>query len=391
MLKIVTLGEFDVRIDDESIIEDIGSQSRLLLLLKYFLAHKGKRLLPDTIVEDLMEDKDLKEPQNVLRTQISRLRRLFEDNTFYTIDFLNGYYTLNLSRNCSVDFVILENQISYGNRIFEESPEMALDILRNGLLQYKGLFLPEIEYDEWIIPIRNRLDRMYVKGLSNYLSILKQGGQYHEIIEICEGAIDIKPYEEFINKYFMEALMMIGQKRFALSHYEYYTSKLYNDLKIVPSLVIKEVYKKLLSHEDKPKEMIEITNLENKLKIDRYDKGALICEINYFKFIYNWELRNKLRKSRDDVFLSVITLDYLGYAPLTEEDVKNGMSLLLLIVYKSLRKTDILSKWNDRQLVTLLYDISEKDLYLINNRLQNNFLKEIKNKNITLNVKFKPL
>ena len=97
VLKIYTLGEFNIRLNDESIIEKIGSQNRLLILFKYLLTNEGKRLLPDSIVEDLMEDKDLKEPQNVLRTQISRLRRLFNENTFYTIDFLNGYYIFNLN------------------------------------------------------------------------------------------------------------------------------------------------------------------------------------------------------------------------------------------------------------------------------------------------------
>lgn len=247
------MGEFDITIDDKSILDEIGSQNRLILLLKYLLAHEGKRLLPERIVENLMEDKDLKEPQNVLRTQISRLRKSFEEYNFYSIDFLNGYYTLNFTRNCRVDYVEFEEQISYGNDIMNESPGKAISVLKEALALYKGAFLPEIEYAEWIIPIRNRLDRIYLKGLSNLLMILKAEGLYHEIIEVCENAIEIKPYEELINKYLIEALTEVGLKRYALSHYEYYTSKLYNDLKIVPSSGIKEVYKTLLNHDDKSK------------------------------------------------------------------------------------------------------------------------------------------
>ena len=84
-------------------------------------------------------------------------------------------------------------------------------------------------------------------------------------------------------------------------------------------------------------------------------------------------------------------MDNIGYTPLSALDIKHGMSALMIIVYKSLRKTDILSKWNDSQLVTLLYDIPEKDLHLINNRLQSNFMEESNNKNIILSIKFKPL
>ena len=391
MIKIYTLGEFDITIDDKSILDEIGSQNRLILLLKYLLAHEGKRLLPERIVENLMEDKDLKEPQNVLRTQISRLRKSFEEYNFYSIDFLNGYYTLNFTRNCRVDYVEFEEQISYGNDIMNESPGKAISVLKEALALYKGAFLPEIEYAEWIIPIRNRLDRIYLKGLSNLLMILKAEGLYHEIIEVCENAIEIKPYEELINKYLIEALTEVGLKRYALSHYEYYTSKLYNDLKIVPSSGIKEVYKTLLNHDDKSKNVLDLSRIDKELELNRYNKGALICEIDYFKFLYDWELRNKARRKQGNIFLGIISLDNIGFTPLKSEEIKKGMSALMVIVYKNLRKNDILSQWNDSQLVTLLYDISEENLYLINNRLQENFSESNINKNINLNIKFKPI
>ncbi|MDR7871448.1 MAG: BTAD domain-containing putative transcriptional regulator [Tissierellaceae bacterium] len=391
MIKIFTLGEFDIKLNGESLLEKIGSQNRLILLFKYFLTHTGKRVIPSLIVEDLMVDKDLKEPEKVLRTQISRLRKLFNENTFYTIDFQNGYYVFNLKGKCLVDFQEFENKITKGNMLSEENPDEAMEILKEALLLYKGVYLPEVEYAEWIVLTRHKLDRIYLKGLYNYLFILKMKGLYHEIIDICEKSIQIKPYEEFINKYFMEALMEIGQKRYALSHYEYFTSKLYNDLRTVPSLSIKEVYKELQNHEDKLKNMIDLNIIDKELASDRYKNGALICELHYFKFLYNWELRNKGRKQKENIFLGIISLDNIGYTPLTAEDIKQGMNVLMSIVYKHLRKSDVLSKWNDSQLVTLLYNITENDLHLINNRLQKNFEEKIMNKNIILNIKFKPL
>lgn len=291
--------------------------------MKYLLIHEGKRLTPNTIIEDLLEDKELKEPQNVLRTQMSRLRRLFEEDSFYSIDFLNGYYVFNLREDCKSDFVDFERQIVEGIRISKESPEEAMVILKEGLSLYQGTLFPEIEYNEWITPIRTRLERLYLKGLSNYLLILKKNGLYHEIIDTCEKAVQIKPYEEFINKYFMEALMEVGQKRFALSHYEYYTSKLYNDLRAVPSSEIKEVYKELQNHEEKLKGTIDLSIIDKELELDRYSKGALICELRYFKFPYNWELRNKNRIHKENVFLGIITLDNIGYTPLSAQDIKD--------------------------------------------------------------------
>lgn len=389
MIKIHTLGEFDIKKNCESMLTKIGHQSTLILLFKYFLTYEGRRLLPDRIVEDLMEDKDFKEPDNVLRTQISRLRRLFGDDMFYTIDFFNGYYIFKLRDDTTVDYIELEKQIYQGNVIVDIRAEEAVDILREALALYKGIYLPEVEYNEWIDPFRNRLDRIYLKGLANYLKLLKKKGLHYEIIEICERAIHVKPYEEFINKYFMEALMEVGQKRYALSHYEYYTSKLYNDLRIAPSQEIKELYKELQSREDTLKGPIDLAMLDKELVLNKYDNGALICDLHHFKFLYNWEIRNKHRNPREDIFLGIITLDNIGYTTLTADEIKQSMDTLMDIVYRDLRKNDVLSKWNDSQLVVLLYNISEEDLHLINDRLQKDFEKEIENKNITLNIRFK--
>lgn len=389
MIKIYTLGEFDIKLNGISMLKKIGYQNTLILLFKYFLTYEGRRLLPDRIVEDLMEDKNLKEPDNVLRTQISRLRRLFGEDTFYSIDFLNGYYIFKLKDNCTVDYIELEKQVYKGNVIIDIRPEEALDILRGALSLYQGNYLPEVEYDEWIGPFRNRQDRIYLKGLANYLKILKKKGLSYEIIETCEHAIQINPYEEFINKFFMEALMEVGQKRYALSHYEYYTSKLYNDLRLSPSRDIKGIYKELQSKEDNLKDPIDMTRVDEELELDRYGDGALICELHYFKFLYHLEIRNKDRNPREDIFLGIITIDNIGYKPLSAEDIKESMEILMDIVYKDLRKNDVLSKWNDSQLVILLYNIAEDDLHLINDRLQKEFQNKISSKNITLNIRFK--
>lgn len=53
MIKILTLGDFDIIIDDKSVIEEMTSQKRLIRLLKYFLVNNERKLLPENIIEDL--------------------------------------------------------------------------------------------------------------------------------------------------------------------------------------------------------------------------------------------------------------------------------------------------------------------------------------------------
>ncbi|NLM04855.1 MAG: response regulator receiver protein, partial [Clostridiales bacterium] len=69
-LHITTLGNFDIKIDEKSILEDFGRSYRILRLLHYFLTFKNKRLLPECIIDNLYGDSESFDPKNMLRAQI---------------------------------------------------------------------------------------------------------------------------------------------------------------------------------------------------------------------------------------------------------------------------------------------------------------------------------
>ena len=114
MVKISTLGDFDITVEDISIMDYIGNSQKLMKLFKYFLIHRDIKLLPETIIEDLWIDEDFINPINMIRTQISRLRNILdidemEIETFFNIKYTAGYYVFTLSDACRVDFIEFEN------------------------------------------------------------------------------------------------------------------------------------------------------------------------------------------------------------------------------------------------------------------------------------------
>jgi hypothetical protein len=66
-LRIITLGNFDLRDGEKSLLESIGKRSyKVLDLLKFFITYKDKRLLPETIMEKVSPESDLLDPKNAL-------------------------------------------------------------------------------------------------------------------------------------------------------------------------------------------------------------------------------------------------------------------------------------------------------------------------------------
>lgn len=392
MIDIYTLGKFDIKHNDKSILEVKGYPYKTLKLFKYFLTHQGKKLLPENIIEDLWEDNEYKDPSGTLRTQISRVRKMIDLDkadvrSFFQIEYINGYYIFNLEGNCILDTKKFEDKISLvdNNIEHEDDEELLMDII--GL--YKGSYLQELEDEHWLIPIRSRFDRMYIKILEKTFKTLMEKELYHEIIEISEEAIQYKFYEENIHIYFLKALIAIGQEKYAKNHYEYYTSKFYNDLRISPSKQSLQIYKELQTPKaEKSDQILDLNIIRNVLREDS-TKGALVCDFEYFKFLYNFEVRSIERDQDKNIFLFIITIDNIGYKPLKEEEIEEEMVFLKNIVFNTLRKGDVVSQCNDSQLVILLYDLKEKSLEKVIERVLQKFNEDRKNGKTMLNIKYK--
>ena len=152
MIRIFTLGDFDITLNDYSITKDIGNKKQLIKLFKYFLIHKEIKLLPEKIIEDLWEDESFKNPISMLRTQVSRLRKLLDEDKFtrkpfFTIQYINGYYIFNLEDDCEVDFIEFQNILSKDPESIKHEIGKDRIKFRNLILSYKGKLLLEEDGD----------------------------------------------------------------------------------------------------------------------------------------------------------------------------------------------------------------------------------------------------
>ena len=154
---------------------------------------------------------------------------------------------------------------------------------------------------------------------------------------------------------------------------------------------MKMLYKKLQLNESDLRNEINLSKIDEELEEDNEGTGALMCEPYYFKFLYNLESRKKSRNGQKNKFLGTVTIEGKEYITVEEEELKSSMKILEEIVYTNLRRGDVLSKWNENQLVSLLYDVEEDNLKIVANRLQKKFQEKSKNKNITLKIRFKSL
>lgn len=389
-LYIYTLGNFDIKLGEKSLLDTANKSFKILTLLKYFLSFNEKRLLPESIIDHIYPENESSDPKNVLRTQIFRLRRflkeiLGETGNYLDISFVAGYYVFSLSEGVFFDVAEFEKKAKAAKKIKETDKNQAKNLYKEALALYKGNYLLE-DTHEWLVPIRNYYNRLYIQSIFNLIEIYREDGDYNQILEVCEEALRIEPAEEGLHIVFIEALLNLGRVRAALSHYEFISTWFLKELGVKPSSSMKSIYRKIRSY-DHENNIFDLEKINMEF-VEDMDNKPLLCDLDYFKFLYNWSRRRSSRQEK---------LDYFGLATLTKrtnlslEENKEIIRILTNLVNNSLRKGDIYSFWNETQLIMIVYEIDDKSLETIEDRINKNFQNLLENKKSTLEIKFKPI
>lgn len=351
-LSIHTLGEFDIKSNDKSILSQSSRTYKLYRLFEYFLTFRNKKLLPETIIDNLMSDNESDDPKNILRTQIFRLRKtikaLLPDNVhesdYFSINFANGYYFLEIGENAVIDVSEFEMFIKQADMEYEHNIELAGELYSKALSLYKGLYLSDNNYEVWLIPTRNYYQRLYLKTLYRLISILKQLGEHENIISLCEESLLIEPAEENIHICLMEAMLDAGKIKSALNYYDYSQNLLAKEFSSKPSSEFTHMLGKIQNYSP----ISETTDLDSIYSNFKNDDlfGSIQCTNESFKFLFNLQKRKSLREDVND-YICIINI-------INKSKTTKGLSELLKY---SLRKGDVFTFRNRHQVLIMLHNM----------------------------------
>ncbi len=367
---ITTLGEFDIKVDGQSILRDSNRMYRIYKLFEYFLTFRNKKLLPETIIDNLLSDSESEDPKNMLRTQIFRLRKIINalipkgelPEKYMNLNFTNGYYCLEIGENTIVDIDVFENLIQKGDKEREYDIESAIESYQNAISLYKGLYLSDNAYEVWLVPTRNYYQRLFLKTLNKYIDLLKRNEENEKIVNLCEKSLLIEPFEESIHIELIEALLKIGQNKSAMQHYEYALNMLEKELDAKPSAKFIN-YINIIQNYTSRNSDLDIEAINKSLE-EELPEGAMYCSLEYFKFLFNLQKRKSKRNNEYDYLLSIMI----------NSNNNKSINDVFSVLKKSLRKGDVFTSWNDNQILVMLHNVKENGTETIKERLTNNLI-----------------
>ena len=395
-IYINTLGDFDIRDEEKSLFNPSNRTYTLYKLLQYFITFRNRKILPETIIDNLMTSNETDDPKNVLRTQIFRLRQMLkkmeekhtDEGNHLNIIFANGNYSLEIGNAVELDIDTFECLIDQGDGKKPHERDESVKIYKQALELYKGTYLSQNPYEVWLVPIRNYYSRLYLKTLNRLIEILNDQDKNDEIIKLCEAALILEPYEENIHIHLMKAMLNIGQSQKAREHYNHVEILMNKDMGLEPSPAMKNMLRKIQNHIVEKGEL-DIVRLEDKLE-EGPDSGAIMCDYEYFKFLYNIQKRKSYRNNESD-YVASITLGKSKIPKHDQKEIEKWSQNMIHVLSKSLRKGDVFTLWNDTQLLVMLHNINYEGLSTVESRIKKNLFIKCKESYMDMQIKFQPI
>ena len=390
-LYIKTLGEFDMSLNGQSVMQDASRSYKLFKLLQYFLTFKNKKLLPETIIDNLWQEQESSDPKNMIRGQIFRLRQILKNilpnEEYLNITFNNGYYILEVGSDVVIDSEEMEKLIQKGNDLMLENREAAIKAYREAVSLYKGGYLWENTYEVWLVPVRSFYKRLYIKTIENLIALYSEKDDNETIVSLCEEAIAKEPYEEKLHIFMIESLLKLGKIKNALNHFDFMQVAFEKDMGITSTSAMREIHRRIQNYSTEKSEL-DIKELDKKLD-EKQKNGPLLCDAEYFRFLYNSHKRLRKENGQQD-YITLLTLRAANDPSEDSEIYSTWNKLMTFVLDTTLRKGDIYTFWNDTQVLIMLPDVKEGAIQVIEKRVKKKY-DELDKNDFRVTIKSKPI
>jgi DNA-binding SARP family transcriptional activator/ActR/RegA family two-component response regulator len=247
-LRIQTFGQFRLWCDDRAI--EVWERPQAETVLKLLLARRargGRAVAADELITRLWPDSDEEGGRKKLLPLISNARHTLEPgieprDSHFILRSSNGYF-FDLGERVTWDLLSFREHLRQGRRLAREErwAEAAAE-LEKGRALYRGDFLAEDRYTDWVIDMRREIATDFCDLLTLLADVYALLGHYPQAIDAGETALRKDPLLEGVYRRLMRFHYCQGEKGQALRVYRD-CLKLFEELfGESPTLATRELY-----------------------------------------------------------------------------------------------------------------------------------------------------
>lgn len=384
-LNVQMFGNFQIMNEDGILTAENIHSEMLIRLLTYMISYRNKSQTVQELIDMLWPDNESDNPMGALKNLMYRLRNLLR-RTWGDYDFIitgRGIYQWNPQIIMNIDIEAFEQRcgkISSGS-----SSQEQIEIGKEAVELYKGVFLPELSAEYWVISLSTYYNALYLMTVKKIAGFMEQEQRYTELEHLCRRTLRIESLDEEVHCYLLRALIAENKYQAATEHYEKTVKYFYDTLGVRPSEEIQDIYEEMQKRQHDHQSNIDVIQAE--LREKDLPKGAFLCEYGVFRKIYTLESRSSSRMGIS-IHLTLISM-YLDSKVFNNKEVyqktlREGMDILEKTLLNGLRNSDIVCRYSASQFLIMLPACQYEDATMVVNRLKDSFYQSGKTKSIVL-------
>lgn len=369
------LGGFSIRIEHHQINDQSNHSKKPWILLEYLITFRNREISPNELIELIWSNDKSTNPSGALKTLLFRSRKLLLPLNYPTHELIiqsRGSYAWTKNFKTVVDIDIFESLCDQAFKS-KDSPKEKLDLCLSAIDIYKGDFLPQSEWESWVVPISTYYHSLYQKLVHDTIDLLKETESYQKIIDVCQKATQVEAFDETLHYNLIYSLYKTGNQHGAMEHYNHTVDMFYNEFAITPSDDLKELYKTI--RDTKHGITTDLSTIQEILQEESCTKGAFYCEYSVFKDIYQLESRAIIRTG-DSIYLCLLTLTDLNGQLLKPSILTKAMDEMNETIRSSLRRGDVFTRYSISQYMILLPTATYENGEIVLRRITQTFRKQ---------------
>ena len=376
LLHIQMLGSFTIEKNGQ-VIHDYNNHSRKMwVLLAYLFYFHEKKIPSSELFSTIWEnDENTTSPANVLKVLLHRSRHMLDeiepDLGKQLILCSKGEYHLNPEITLHLDVTDFELKIQAAKSTRNSQKKILL--YQEATSLYKGDFLEKFATETWIVPLSAYYYNLYLELVQELIQLYDENKQYEALIQLCRKICAREKYQESFYEYLIKALIHTEQYEEAIHVYQSFRKALNAEYGMPPSSHLQTLYRQ--ARQGMHAELVDIQDIPRLMYENDSQKGALFCEIDIFKQIYQFTARG-MERSNSILHLVLINLTDINDQILTKRSLATIIKNLRTFLCAKLRSGDIISMCSPSQFILLLPNASFEDTHKVMKRLETAFYKQ---------------
>lgn len=376
VLRVRMLGGEEITYGNLPILQSRNNMTRAMRLLMILLYSGAEGIARSKLLEYLYGREEMLNVANNLRVACHRLKKMLVDAGLPEYDYIvieSGIYRFDAPMKTEVDALIFGNLIEEASRV--KNPEKKLKLQKEACRMYTGEFLKDLSGEEWVLMESMRYKEQYTEALQQVCDDLMERREYEEVLELCETACALYPFDEW-QSVRIDCYMALNRYKEAFKEYEDTAKLFFEELGISPSEKMMNQLKLMSDHMSRRPQII--SEIKDGLMEKSRDSGAYYCSLPSFRDGYRL-IRRVMERSGQSVYLMLCTIMDVDGRPMENSEKLDSMSRELYRAIKnSLRRCDSFTRYSPTQFVILLVGTNRESCEVIISRIVHFFSRDHK-------------